>query len=153
MKKKILFASFCFCSVTIWSQEAVSTQGDSYSNTSGSIDYTIGEVVINTVSDGTNDITQGFHQTNWNFLSLEDNMPEMTVNVFPNPLTDVLMVQTKGFELIQLELFDNNGRIVYEGEMTSSSFPIPVSRLSSGNYNLKLSKNNTILKTFKLIKN
>jgi hypothetical protein len=46
------------------SQEVVSAQGDSYSNTSGSIDFTIGEVVINTGTDGNNDITQGFHQTN-----------------------------------------------------------------------------------------
>ena len=35
-------------------QEIVSAQGDFYTNASGSIDFTIGEVVINTGTDGTN---------------------------------------------------------------------------------------------------
>ncbi len=153
MKKKLLFASFCLSSAAIWSQEVVSTQGDSYSNSSGSIDYTIGEVVINTVSDGTNDMTQGFHQTNWNFLGLEDNMPEMTVSVYPNPASDVLTVEAEDFNQVLLTLIDFNGKIVYQEEMTNASSSIPVANLASGNYNLKLSRNNGTLKTFKLIKN
>ncbi|MFB0961844.1 MAG: hypothetical protein QMB20_11635, partial [Flavobacteriales bacterium] len=46
----------------ILSQEVVSTQGDSYSNASGSIDFTIGEVITATGTNGASDITQGFHQ-------------------------------------------------------------------------------------------
>ena len=32
----------------------------------------MGEVIINTGTDGAIDLTQGFHQTNWNFVSAED---------------------------------------------------------------------------------
>ena len=46
--------------LSVSAQEVVSTQGDSYSNASGSIDFTIGEVIITTGTDGTNDLTQGF---------------------------------------------------------------------------------------------
>lgn len=67
--KSTLF--FCVAiSPIAFGQEVISTQGDSYSNGSGSLNFIIGEVVINTGSDGSNDITQGFHQTNWNFSSI-----------------------------------------------------------------------------------
>jgi hypothetical protein len=64
----VLFSLFAAISVS--AQEVVATQGDSYSNANGNIDFTIGEVIIATGTDGTNDITQGFHQTNWNFLGV-----------------------------------------------------------------------------------
>ena len=55
-----------FAAISVYAQEVVATQGDSYSNTSGSIDFTIGEVITATGSNGAADITQGFHQTNLN---------------------------------------------------------------------------------------
>ena len=70
--KKLLLLGAIALSLNSLGQEVVSTQGDSYTNASGSIDFTIGEVVINTVTDGTNDLTQGFHQTNWNFLGFHE---------------------------------------------------------------------------------
>ena len=67
MKKNTLVLFSLLATGTVSAQEVVATQGGSYSNTSASIDFTIGEVIIATETDGTNDITQGFHQTNWNF--------------------------------------------------------------------------------------
>jgi hypothetical protein len=64
MIKSTLFFFSLLTTISVTAQEVVSTQGDSYSNSSGSIDFTIGEVIINTGTDGTNDLTQGFHQTN-----------------------------------------------------------------------------------------
>ena len=60
-------------------QEIVSAQGDFYTNASGSIDFTIGEVVINTGTDGTNYLPQVFHQMNWNFLGVEDFAPNAII--------------------------------------------------------------------------
>ena len=44
MKKITLVLFSLFATLTVSAQEVVSTQGDSYSNASGSIDFTIGEV-------------------------------------------------------------------------------------------------------------
>jgi hypothetical protein len=74
--KRTTFVLFLLLStLAVSAQEVVVTQGDSYSNASGNIDFTIGEVIINTETDGNNDLTQGFHQTNWNFLGVEDHSP------------------------------------------------------------------------------
>ena len=64
-------------------QEVVSTQGDSYSNASSSIDFTIGEVIIDTGTDGTNDLTQGFHQSNWSLVGVVDHDLSYEAIVFP----------------------------------------------------------------------
>ena len=77
----MLFSLFATLSVS--AQEVVSTQGDSYSNASGSIDFTIGEVIIDTGTDGTNDLTQGFHQTNWNFVRRGGFCSELRSHHFP----------------------------------------------------------------------
>jgi hypothetical protein len=69
IKQIFLFATFV-AAFAASAQEVFSSQGEAYSNANGSIDFTIGEVVINTGTDGTNDLTQGFHQTNWNFLGV-----------------------------------------------------------------------------------
>ena len=133
-------------------QEVVSTQGDSYSNASGSIDFTIGEVVINTGTDGTNDITQGFHQTNWNFLGVEDFAPTYEATVFPNPTSELLNIQTSAFENVTYTLYDAQGKMVMQDKLSAEQTPIQVSQLPSGNYSLTLNNETQNLKTFKLIK-
>lgn len=45
MKKTAFVLFSLFATISVTAQEVVSTQGDSYSNASGSIDFTIREVV------------------------------------------------------------------------------------------------------------
>ena len=152
MKKHVVVLFSIFSVSTIYSQEVVSTQGDSYSGAAGSIDFTIGEVVINTGTNGTNDITQGFHQTNWNFLSLDDFVPDYSVAIFPNPVQNILNIQTENFEGVSYKMYDAAGRIVMEDVLTSNSTVLQVERLAPGKYSITLSKNSNKLKTFKLVK-
>ena len=160
MKKNtiVLFSFFAVFSVS--AQEVVSTQGDSYSNASANIDFTIGEVVINTGTDGTNELTQGFHQTNWNFLGLEDYAPDYQVTIFPNPTQDVLNIKTSVFENVTYTLYDAQGKLVLQNILSAEQTPIQVSQLAPGAYSLELifeDSNEGPLslskrKTFKLVK-
>ena len=154
MKKNKLVLFSLLCTSTIFAQEVVSTQGDSYSNGSANVDFTIGEVVINTETDGTYDITQGFHQTNWNFAGLDDLAPELEVNVYPNPSSDVLFVSTVQFEGVSYTLTDANGKIIKGNDLSLETTSIDVKQLAPGNYSVILyDRNQNKLKVFKLIKN
>ena len=151
--KKTAFVLFSLLATGILSaQEVVSTQGDSYSNASGSIDFTIGEVVINTGTDGTNDLTQGFHQTNWNFLGVEDNAPNYEAIIYPNPTEDALNIRTSAFENVTYTLYDAQGKLVMQDKLSAEQTPIQVSQLAPGSYSITLNNETQILKTFKLIK-
>ena len=151
MKRLLLFGALTL-SLNSLGQEVVSTQGDSYTNASGSIDFTIGEVVINTVTDGTNDLTQGFHQTNWNFLGVEDFAPNYEAIIFPNPTEDVLNIRTSAFENVTYTLYDAQGKLVMQDKLSAEQTPIQVSQLAPGSYSITLNNETQILKTFKLIK-
>ena len=157
MKKNTLVLFSLFASISVSAQEVVSTQGDSYSNASANIDFTIGEVVINTGTDGTNDLTQGFHQTNWNFLGLEDFAPDYQVTIFPNPTQDVLNIKTSSFENVTYTLYDAQGKLVMQDILSAEQTPIQVSQLAPGSYSLTLNKpmrehQDFPLKIFKLVK-
>ena len=160
MKKNTLVLFSLFASLAVSAQEVVATQGGSYSNTSASIDFTIGEVIIATETDGTNDITQGFHQTNWNFLGLENHAPNYEATIFPNPTEDVLNIKTSSFENVTYTLFDAQGKLVMQDILSAELTPIRVSQLAPGSYSLELifeegskgSLSSPKRKIFKLIK-
>ena len=152
MKKHALVLFSLFATLSVSAQEVVSTQGDSYSNGSGSIDFTLGEVIIATGTDGTNDITQGFHQTNWNFLGVEDFAPNYEAIIFPNPTEDVLNIKTSMFENVTYTLYDGLGKLVMQDILSAEQTPIQVSQLAPGSYSLTLNNQTQNLKTFKLVK-
>ena len=152
MKKNTIVLFSLFASISVSAQEVLSTQGESYSNASTKIDFTIGEVVINTGTDGTNDLTQGFHQTNWNFLGVEDFAPDYQVTLFPNPTQDVLNIKTSVFENVTYTLYDAQGKLVMQNILSAEQTPIQVSRLAPGSYSLTLNNETQNLKTFKLVK-
>ena len=150
--KKLLLLGILLPSIS-FSQEVISSQGDSYSNASGSIDFTIGEVVINTGTDGNNDITQGFHQTNWNFLGVDNHEQNLDATVFPNPMGSELHIQTASYENLSYVVYDAAGRIVAEEKLGSTETSIDVSTYAPSSYSLVLTnENQERVKTFKLVK-
>ena len=152
MKRHTLVLFSLFVAISVSAQEVVATQGESYSNASANIDFTIGEVIIATGTDGTNYITQGFHQTNWNFLGVEDHAPNYEAIIFPNPTEDVLNIRTSTFENVTYTLYDAQGKLVMQNMLSAEQTPIQVSQLAPGSYSLTLNNETQNLKTFKLVK-
>ena len=152
MKRHTLVLFSLLATGIVSAQEVVSAQGDSYSNASGSIDFTLGEVIIATETDGTNYLTQGFHQTNWNFVGVEDHAPNYEAIIFPNPTSDVLNIRTSMFENVTYTLYDAQGKLVLQDILSEEQTPIQVSQLAPGAYSLTLNNETQNLKTFKLIK-
>ncbi|SEM48038.1 conserved repeat domain-containing protein/Por secretion system C-terminal sorting domain-containing protein [Chryseobacterium taichungense] len=95
-------------------------------------------------------ITNNFTTTVQNTLSaLEIDKENNTVSIYPNPVKDVLNIQSKN-EITKAEIFDAAGRILISTSAKGNS--INVSEFAKGNYIIKLSTKD---KTFihKFIKN
>jgi hypothetical protein len=152
MTKKIIPIGFFLLGVSVSAQEVISTQGNSYSSGGFTIDFTIGEPVTETVSNGTNDLTQGFHQTKWSFLGVEDFAPNFEAVIFPNPTADVLNIRAGEFQNVTYTLYDQQGKMVITNVLLTEQTPIQVSQLAPGSYYLTLNNEKQILKTFNLIK-
>ena len=152
MIKNTLVLFTLLISLSISGQEAISTQGDSYSNTNGSICFTIGETVIFSGTDGTNSISQGFHQSTWTLVNVEDHIANYDANIFPNPTEDVLNIQCSEFEDVIYTLMDAQGKVVLQNKLITDRTSLEVGQFTSGTYLLQLSKGSQNLRTFKLIK-
>lgn len=154
MKKKTLLVGLFVSSISLSAQEVISTQGDSYDNGTNTIDFTIGEPVIETVSDGTNDATQGFHQTNLTITNIEDLDVNFSVNIYPNPTSDVINLTIEKYEKIIFQIYDMGGKLVEEATLTSTTTNVNVSDYSKGTYMLTLTQaDQKKVKTYKIVKN
>lgn len=77
------------------SPELVSSAGDSFSNSTYLLDWSIGESVTATLSAGTYVITQGFKQSSYDITTNADLTRDVKISVFPNPATDFISVDFK----------------------------------------------------------
>jgi hypothetical protein len=151
-RKIALFAFTILFTINLFSQGVISSQGDSYTDSSSSIDFTIGEVVTSTVSNGEKTLTQGFHQTNWSFVSIENHVPNYEAIIFPNPTDNFLNIKAISFKNVNYSLFDEMGKLVLNGTLYSEKTSLDVSKLHTGLYSLVLNNSENKLKTFNIIK-
>ena len=136
-------------------QEVISSQGESYSTSSGKIDFTIGEVVNQTIVGVNNDLTQGFHQPNLTVTGIKDFEENFKAAIFPNPVVNSLSINFEEIDQVyHLEALDLNGKLLFVKQLNSNNNVIDVSYLSAGVYIFALrNQENRILKTFKIKKN
>ncbi len=154
MKKKLLPIGLFLLSASVNAQSVISAQGNSYTNGSNTIDYTIGEAVTATTSNGTNDLTQGFHQTNVTITNIEDLDVNVSVNVFPNPTSEFVNLNIEKFEGLTLRIFDVGGKLLKKVQLDSTQTEVSVLEYAEGTYLLTLeNKSRKKIKTFKIIKN
>jgi len=154
MKIKFTILLLILCTLTVSSQEVIASQGNSYNNASVSIDFTIGEVVIATLGNTGNTLTQGFHQTNLTVLAIEDFDINYQARVFPNPTQDLLQVEIQNFEGLNFKMYDIQGRQLSNEKLNRINTTINTTPYAKGLYLLViLNENNQLLKTYRIIKN
>ncbi len=150
----LLFSLLSLLIVENFAQVVISTQGNSTSNSDGSLDYTIGEVVITFGTDGLIDLTQGFHQPILKLTTIQDLQVDLLLEIYPNPATEQLNIQLENFEPgYSFQLYDALGKLLLTEPLLSSNKVIPFNSYSTGLYFLVFVKGkNEKLKTFKIQK-
>lgn len=160
MKKKLLFfLGLLFCSLGYSqsvSPEVTASAGDHFAGTNAQLSWTIGETMIETYVNGSNQLTQGFHQTNLVITALEDLAENFQVKIFPNPTTDVLNIEWSEIsDPLTLTLYDATGKQLL-GQNTlgqTVTKTLDLTAYSAGSYLLHLSNpDGRTIKTFKILK-
>ena len=155
MKKTLLFTGqILFCAFVTQAQEVISPQGESYSNSSGEVEFTIGETVISTFENGTNGITQGFHQSNLIISSIKDFTPNMDISIYPNPVMNQLTIKLTDIkEGYHFDMVDMNGKLVKSNPIKNLENQVDLTALAAGVYMLILKdEQGNNLKTYQLHK-
>jgi len=156
-KNKLLLVGIaCMSFKSFQAQESVHSSGNNVMGTGGTVSYSIGQVAYVTNVGANGSVAQGVQQPfeiqtvlgNENFnISLE-------MVVYPNPTTNLLMLEVKNYVLENLDyqLFDLNGRLIIDEKISAETTTISMEQYPSAVYLLKVIDNSKEIKTFKILK-
>ncbi|SDL11809.1 Por secretion system C-terminal sorting domain-containing protein [Catalinimonas alkaloidigena] len=139
------------------SHQVVASVGGSAVVQDFGLDWTVGEVAVETKDPERFTLTQGFHQPRLTITSLTGPMRSVwSVKVYPNPTLDFLILEgPETGTRIQLEWTDLLGRRIDHLPSEISSLParLDLSQLAGGQYLLRLSApNRQVYSTYKIQK-
>ena len=138
----VMIAFFLFATA-IQAQEVVSTAGSYGETSSGSLNWTVGEPVIETITDGANTLTQGFQQSKLTVTAINDlKVPGIELSVYPNPTNSFLSIEVKTDKQrnLLLSLFDINGRLILQKKMIGNKQTIKMQNYKPATYILKVTE-------------
>ena len=116
----------------------VSSSGDSYSNGGVLMDYTLGEIVIETYTNSNTILTQGFHQGDLKVTTSVVNL-DIKTKIYPNPTTNFLIIELEKNVNAELLVYDINGKIVIKDKLNEEQKKqLDFSFLTQGNYFLHI---------------
>jgi len=155
MKHYLLILLFGLCATSLHAQEVVTTAGSYGETTSGSLSCTVGEPVIETITDGTNTLTQGFHQSKLTVTAIKGlKVSGIELSVYPNPTNSFLSIEVKTDKQrdLLLSLFDLNGRLILQKKMAGNKQTIKMQNYKPGTYILKVTEDNKEIRTYQIVK-
>jgi hypothetical protein len=155
--KYVLIILFLIGYTGMQAQTTIPTSGGTATG-SGSVSYTVGQIVYNTTSNSNGSVAQGVQQPYeisviTGIEAAKDISLEMVV--YPNPATDYLNLKIDGEVKSQCiaSLYDINGSLLRTIKIEGQETIISMQNLFPATYFLKITDNKKVIKTFKIIKN
>ena len=142
----------------------INASGNNISSSTGSISYSIGQVFFSNTENNTYQIAEGVQQSNLVKNSntedidvpIDDVSPKVNVIIYPNPTTDFVTLTSDGLnfnkQLNSYQLYNYQGKLLKNNILKESKTKINLSHLSTGLYLLQVFVNESLWKTFKIIK-
>lgn len=156
LRKTILTLCLAVSFIILQAQEATVASGGGASGNGGTVTYSVGQILNETISASDGTITQGVQQP-YEFFSFgirEDQKMSFQCSVHPNPSTDIIEIEIENFKPCDMnyKLYDMEGKILIEDFITGKETSFSMKKLMPATYLLRISKDNQELTTIKIIK-
>jgi hypothetical protein len=149
--KPILFAILLMPCISL-AQETTTAAGGVIANNSIEANWTIGDLVSETLISNTTALTSGVSQPMLSVvLAIEDSQID-SISFFPNPTDRLLNIVYDGTLPIILNLFSNDNSAIVSLEVTNRNTVLDFSSFASGLYFLKLQDSSGKTNTYRIIK-
>jgi hypothetical protein len=135
------------------SKQVIGTAGKTQTNSNLKVSWTTGEPVVGLMTAGGNQLGNGYYPAmDLQALSLEDNILEAQIKVYPNPTSQMLYVSHPEINSFGIQIVDLNGKQVYSSTISKDQ-PLDVSNYSQGMYLITIENKEANKKnTYKIIK-
>ncbi|MFT7102593.1 MAG: hypothetical protein ACJAYA_001165 [Bacteroidia bacterium] len=131
-------------------RQVAASAGNELTNSSGTITYTIGEPVTETLSSGNATATQGFHQGIINITSVREQIKDLEISIYPNPTSDLLNVKFDGTGVWELHTLD--GKLINTGNLLTSLTSIDMRNIALSTYTLTIILDDNRMNTYRIVK-
>ena len=146
--KKLLLILLCLPFIgfgQITSPSVISSSGNSYNNGGINMDYTLGEIVVETFQPTVTPLpltytilTQGFHQGILKVTTSVENI-DIKTKVYPNPTTNFIIIELEKNVNADILVYDINGKLVLKDKLNDENQKqLDFSFLNQGNYLLHI---------------
>ena len=138
-------------------QESVNATGGDATGSGGTAAYSIGQVVYTANTGSTGSVAQGVQHAYEIFpVGIKETTLNITLSVFPNPTSDNLILQLNDYnnEKLSYQLYDMQGKLISNGQVTALQTRINTASLPSATYFINVvNQENKKVQSFKIIKN
>jgi hypothetical protein len=138
-------------------QESANVSGGDATGSGGAVAYSIGQVVYTTNTSSSGSVAQGVQNAYEIFtVSVEETTLNISLIAFPNPTTENLTLQISDFnnEKLAYQLFDMQGKLLSNGQVTAQQTQINTASLPAATYLINVvNQENKKVQSFKIIKN
>ncbi len=142
---------------TAQAQQATTATGGDASGSGGSVAYSVGQVVYTTNTSTSGTVSQGVQQAYEIFTTgINETELNISLSVYPNPTANNLTLQIQDYknEKLWYKLFDMQGKLVNNGQVTAQQTQINTSSLAAATYFIHIvNQENKQVQSFKIIKN
>jgi hypothetical protein len=162
MKTFYLKTIFCFFSIlcmgwmTAHAQELPTASGGDATGSGGSASYSIGQITYTTNTGTSASVAQGVQQPYEISITTGQDEAGIDLNLaaYPNPTSDLLVLQIddSNASSFSYALFDANGKMVDQHEITNCQTQIDIEFFPVSTYFLKVIQNGKEVKTFSVLK-
>lgn len=134
-------------------QDVLSSGGDA-SSSSGSISYSIGQVVFSNSENASGSVNEGVQQPDIIIpINVVEDLQTIEVGLFPNPTRENVMITMPDFQpKLNASVFDRNGSLIVDWTIQSSQTFLYVGDWAAGQYILRITGNSGHHSEYKLIK-
>lgn len=141
----------------IHAQETLATTGGSFTSSTGSVSFAVGQVAYNTIDNNNTSAYEGVIQPyEIQMVTANRNITDTdaSVSLFPNPIINDLTIQitTTVQKNTSYKLYDISGKLLEEKPILKENTKIKFSNRYSGIYLLTIINNNAVVNTFKIVK-
>jgi hypothetical protein len=141
----------------LYAQEVLPASGGDATGSGGSVSYSYGQVVYFTNTGTNGSLIEGVQQPYE--ISVLTGIPQagyikLFCMVYPNPAFDLLTLEVEitDFKNLFYQLFEINGKLLVSKKLVDKKTTISMVNLAPATYFLKITDNQEVFKTFKIIK-
>ena len=146
--------TFAFSAMLSAQSSLVGTGGEATGN-GGSVSYSVGQIAVQSNSDGTASISEGVQQPYEISTVGVDDYPNITLNavLFPNPTQGRLKLEISNLQFEgEVKVFDVDGKYLLSNKIEGETTEFDISAYAPGTYYINVYSGKQTLKTFKVVK-